>query len=250
MAEVMVNRAVELVAHNEEEPWEACRLGRRDMPSAKPGQVVLRLLCRSVNPSDIVCIRGFYGIWQPPSSPAVVGFEGMGVIYQIGEGVSNYEVGQHVFPMVERPDLSGQGLWQDFIVVPAAALIPIPPSLPNEVAAQFFINPWTVVRMLEMLNVPKGDYVLQTAAASVLGRMFIQYAHHKGVKTINVVRRSDQVELLKALGADEVIVSTQEDMVEKVKLITGGKMAHSALECVGGDITMEPGRGGKVLLCS
>lgn len=65
---------------------------------------------------------------------------------------------------------------------------------------QFLVNPVTVVGMLEELAVPAGEYLLQTAAGSVLGRQMIQVAKHRGIKTINVVRRQELVAELKALG--------------------------------------------------
>ncbi|KAH7415981.1 hypothetical protein KP509_14G069400 [Ceratopteris richardii] len=91
--------------------------------------------------------------------------------------------------------------------------------------------------MFRTLATPKEEYILQTAAASVLGRMFIQYAHHQGVKTINLVRRKEQIEELKALGADEVININEGDVVARVREITGGRMAYGAIDCVGGELT-------------
>lgn len=194
------------------------------------------MLCRCMNPSDVDAIRGTYAGWHPPSFPATPGFEGMGVIHQVGEDVSNVEVGQRVFP-ISGQTCGQQGLWQEYVTIPAEYVIPIPSSLSDEVAAQFLVNPWTILGMLEVLQVPKGQFLLQTAAASVLGRMLIQYAKYIGIKTINVVRRSSQVQELKALGADVVINSTVEDIVEKVKIATDGKMVHSAIDCIGGKMT-------------
>ena len=73
-------------------------------------------------------------------------------------------------------------------------------ALSDEVAAQFYVNPPTALGLLKVLGAPQGKWVLQTAAASVLGRMLIQLAKHQGVRTINVVRRRGAVEELKALG--------------------------------------------------
>ncbi|CAK9222438.1 unnamed protein product [Sphagnum troendelagicum] len=91
--------------------------------------------------------------------------------------------------------------------------------------------------MIQILQVPKGEYVIQSAAASVTGRMFIQLAKHKGIKTVNLVRRDSQIEELKAIGADEVINYTKEDVVDRVKQLTGGKLAYAGIDCVCGDMT-------------
>lgn len=90
--------------------------------------------------------------------------------------------------------------------------------------------------MLDVLAVPAGEYLLQSAAGSVLGRQMIQLCLHRGIKTINLVRRAEQAEELKALGADEVIVTSEEDIGERVKEITGGKGAYAGVECVGGEL--------------
>lgn len=236
MAALVQHTAVEVLQFNSEDPLSACRLSTRSTPSPGPDQILVRILCRSINPSDILSIRGEYPGWRP-SFPAVPGLEGMGVVHQIGDNVTNVKVGQRVFPLSHESIKAGQGLWQEYIVIPAFMHIPIPDGVSDEVAAQFLINPWTVLGMFRVLNVPKGEYVLQTGAASVLGRMFIEYCHSQGVKTINVVRREEQKEELKALGGDEVINSTKEDVVEQVKKITDGRMAYGAIECVGGEMT-------------
>ena len=62
------------------------------------------------------------------------------------------------------------------------------------------INPMTVYGMLKEHNIPKGEFLLQTAATSVLGRQIISLAKHYGIRTINVVRRQEAVDELKALG--------------------------------------------------
>ncbi|KAL2653311.1 hypothetical protein R1flu_021439 [Riccia fluitans] len=106
--------------------------------------------------------------------------------------------------------------------------------------------------MLRDIAVPKGQYLLQTAAGSVLGRQVIQLAKHKGIKTINLVRRSEQKAELEALGADEVICYTSEDVATRVKEITGNKLAYGALDAVGGEltktVTASVRRGGQVFI--
>jgi NADPH:quinone reductase-like Zn-dependent oxidoreductase len=64
----------------------------------------------------------------------------------------------------------GGGSWQEYVSVKEDMLTRVPESIPDEVASQFIINPWTVYGMLKDLAVPRGEYILQTAAGSVLGR--------------------------------------------------------------------------------
>ncbi|KAH7415983.1 hypothetical protein KP509_14G069600 [Ceratopteris richardii] len=237
MESLKAHLAVEMTGSNRQEPWEACRLGKRLTPSPGPSEVLVRVLCTPVNPANVFALQGLYPTWRPKEYPCVQGIEGMGIIEQLGEDVHNVSEGQRVIPLSDNAYQTGQGLWQEFIVVPATRVIPVPDFIPNEVAAQFIVNPWTVIGIFRTLATPKEEYILQTAAASVLGRMFIQYAHHQGVKTINLVRRNEHIEELKALGADEVINFTDGDIVAKVREITGGRMAYGAIDCVGGEHT-------------
>ncbi len=160
-------------------------------------------------------------------------------LWQVGEGVTRVAKGQRVVPFVHLDRQKGEGSWQQYVSLKQELVWPVPDSISDQAAAQFLINPWTVYGILTDLKVPKGEYVLQTAAGSVFGRQVIQLAKHWGIKTINVVRRAEQKEELKALGADEVISTDNEDVAARVKEITGGKLAYAALDAVAGTLTKQ-----------
>ena len=145
--------------------------------------------------------------------------------------------GQRVVPILTDVVNTGNGSWQQHVSVSEDLLWAVPDTVSDETAAQYVVNPWTVYGMLSDLDLPKGEYILQTAAGSVLGMQVIQLAKHWGIKTINVVRRVEQKEELFALGADEVICSSEEDIVARVKQIAGTKLAWAALDAVGGEMT-------------
>src|SRR2546427_12529 len=84
--------------------------------------------------------------------------------------------------------------------------MPIPSDLPDEQVACFFVNPATVLVMIEkVLRVPRGAWLVQTAAASALGKMIVRFGRHAGFRTLNVVRRPESGEELRRLGADAVV---------------------------------------------
>lgn len=139
----------------------------------------------------------------------------------------------------------------------------MPESLSEETACQFYVNPLTAAGMLAVLATPRGEYILQNAAASVLARQLVQIAHHQGAKVIGLVRKREQVQELKSEGcvcvdsmqlvsaaalppawvptpcacrADEV-VCTEDDWVQQVLDITGGKGAYAAVDAVAGEGT-------------
>lgn len=200
-----------------------------DVPQPEPAanQVLVRLRARSINPSDLLTVRGLYGAL--PKLSATPGLEGMGEVAAVGDEVKNFRVGQRVIP------LGVQGTWQEYVLAASAQLIPVPDSVSDQTAAQFVVNPLTAwIMTIEELALKPGEWLLQTAAGSTLGRVVLQIAALRGFKTINVVRRRAQVEELKALGADEVIYTDDEDIDERVKEITGKAGLTKAIDAVGG----------------
>lgn len=230
-------RAIVQDGVNTEEPIGTLKVVEKPIPEATSGLVVVHIKLRPINPTDTVSIRTgrFTRFAKHPITP---GSEGYGVVHAVGDDVKNFKVGDRVVPfMWEGLSYGGGGSWQEYVSVKENMLTAVPASISDEVAAQFVINPWTVYGMLKDLAVPQGEYILQTAAGSVLGRQVIQLAKHWGIKTINIVRRPEQKEELKLLGADEVICSTTEDVITRVKEITGKKLAYGSLDCVGGTLT-------------
>jgi len=221
------------------DPLEVLRLEKAEPPEPRRGEVRLRMTARPVNASDLLTIRGRYA-WLP-QLPATPGQEGVGRIDALGEGVTKWKLGQRVIPM------SVAGTWQELVLASAAQLIPAPDEVNDSVAAQFIVHPLTAWLLLEQVVVPLGAWVLQTAAASTMGRLVIQMARNRGLRTINVVRRPEQVADLRSLGADEVVDVSHEDLRNRVKAITGGEGVLLAFDAVGGDMgaralrTLAPG---------
>ena len=211
------------------EPADVLRVEDVPRPSAGPGEVLVRMRMRPINPSDLLTVRGFYG--ELPELPATPGLEGVGVIEALGPDVHGLEVGQRVIPAGTR------GTWQELLVTNAMNLISPPDGLSDESAAQSTVNPLSAwVMLTEELAVQPGRWLLQTAAGSTLGRIVLQISKLLDVKTINVVRRRDQIDELKALGADEVICIEDEDLATRVMAITDGAGVPAAIDAVGGEI--------------
>lgn len=212
-------------------PADVLRLDEIPTPEPGPGEVLVRLTHRSLNPADLHTVLGHYG--NLPELPAVGGHEGTGRVETLGAGVTDVEVGQRVVL------LGGIGTWQEYVKVPAADLFPVPDGVSDEDAAQLFVNPLTAWLMLEELALNEGQWLLQTGATTQVGRLVIQLARRRGSRTINVVRREDARDELEALGADEVLVATAasdaRSFRKRVFEITGGG-AHGALDAVAGKL--------------
>jgi NADPH:quinone reductase-like Zn-dependent oxidoreductase len=200
-------------------------------PHPGPGEVRVRMIQSPVNPSDLMVVQGRYGVL--PSLPATPGFEGVGVVDEVGAGV----LGRMLRPEGKRVvAINAQGgNWAEYAVIPAHRARPVPDDITNEQAATFFINPASVLAMARhILRVRRGEWLLQSAAGSALGRMIIKLGRHDGFKTLNVVRRSAAIEELKSLGGDATIASEDGPIAMQVRRIVGDSGVRHAIDPVGG----------------
>ncbi len=237
------NTMQSVVFHECGEPADVLRVEDRDAQKPQPGEVRVRMLASPVNPSDLMYIRGVYG--KKPQLPATPGFEGVGVVEESGGGLlGKLIVGRRVAV------LNGEtGNWTESTCVPAKQAVPVPAEFSVEQSAMFFVNPATAYIMTQrVLKVPRGAWLLQTAAGSALGRMVIRLGKHFGFRTVNVVRRAEQAEELEGLGADAVIVfdpqqSSADELGEQLERQTGQPGVRFAIDPVGGAVA------GSVVTC-
>lgn len=211
-------------------PAEVLRL-QDDVPAPQPrwGEVMVRMLASPINPSDLMFVAGKYGL--KPTFPATPGFEGVGVVEATGGGLLGWlRKGKRVAVINDRV-----GNWAEYTVTSARQVIPVPDGMSDEQAASFFVNPATALAMTQdVLKVTKGAWLLQSAAGGELGKMVIRLGYKFAFRTINVVRRREQVEELKKLGADHVLVESDGPIPEQVrKLVPDG--VRYAIDPVGGE---------------
>ena len=221
-------------------------------PTPKPGEVLVRMKMAPINPSDMMFIRG--GYTTAAVCPAIPGFEGVGVVEASGGGLrGRLFTGKRVAVLNKKG-----GNWSDYVVLPADQVIPLSEGLSDEQAATFFVNPATAwVMTQEVLRIPPNGWLLQTAAGSSLGHMIVRLGKATGFRTICVVRRTAQVEVLKRLGADHVIVfdgnpAEESGFIESVRKIVGSEGVRYAVDPVGGStgsaVVRCLGQGGHLLV--
>jgi NADPH:quinone reductase-like Zn-dependent oxidoreductase len=199
---------------------EALRLVQRDCPPPGPGQVRIRMLARPVNPADLLLLDGRH-VYKP-LLPAVVGIEGAGLIEAVAEGVS-------LAPGTLVAVPSG-GTWREQMIVPAAAVLALPPDLSIEQAATLSVNPFTASGLLQGLE--PGDSVLINAAGSALARILLVLARRRGVQVIALVRSPRHREALLAQGALAVLIEGPD--LEQQWRSAGLQPVRRALDAVAG----------------
>lgn len=190
-----------------------------------PGEVVLGMLAAPVNPADLNVIEGTYG--ELPELPATIGNEGCGEILKIGADVQGWNVGDLALPLQ-------QGTWASEMRLSAGALIPLPRGVDPLQAAMLGVNPATAWRMLhDFTALREGDWIVQNAANSGVGRAVIQLARALGLRTLNVVRRAELIDELLGIGAD-VVVTEETDLRTHTASLCGSVRPKLGLNAVGG----------------
>ncbi|RJL23245.1 zinc-dependent alcohol dehydrogenase family protein [Bailinhaonella thermotolerans] len=214
--------------HRYGEPADVLRLDRLDDPEPGPGEVRVRITLRPINPADLLFVRGRYG--RRAAFPSPVGFEASGVIDRCGPG-ADAAAGTRVA-------VDALGTWQEFAVVPARDVVPLPAGVSDEAACQMMINPFTALLLLRASAVVAGDWLLQSAGASAVARMVLREARDRGVRCVSVVRDGRHAEELRKHGA-EVADRSEGDLAERVREVTRGEGAAVALDAVGGRLGQE-----------
>jgi NADPH:quinone reductase-like Zn-dependent oxidoreductase len=211
-------------------PEEGLRLVEiADPGDPKSGQILIHVEYAPINDSDLLVASGLYAVH--PKLPSVVGNEGTGKVLAVGDGVRNVEVGDRV--VIPHGVFS----WAEKVLAPAEGAIVLPPEIDPQQAAMLSINPPAAALLLEeFVPLKPGDWIVQNAANSGVGRAVIVFAKQKGLRTINIVRRSELIDELKEIGADIVLLAGPNSAAEANRE-TGGALVRLALDGVGGNAT-------------
>ena len=208
-------------------PADVLQIQTQPWPTPAADEAVVEMRAAPINPADINAIEGKYPARR--EVPAVPGFEGAGVVVDLGGNVSTLAKGA----LVILPH--NIGTWRDALAVKASELVAVPPEIEPMHAAMLKINPMTAWRLLhDYVDLARGEWLIQNAANSAAGRAVIQIARELGYKTVNVVRRPELIDELRADGGDVVLVES-EKLRDEVKAATNGAAIRLGLNSVGGD---------------
>jgi NADPH2:quinone reductase len=198
----------------------------RPTPAPGPGQALVKVAAAGVNFIDIYQRLG----WYKAPLPAIPGNEGAGVVEAVGEGMTEVAVGDRV------AWLGGAACYAEYALVPADKLAPLPATLSFEQGAAAMVQGITAYVLSHATYALKpGDTCLVHAAAGGVGLLLCQIAKQAGAFVIGTTSTPEKAALARAAGADEVILYTEQDFLEEVKRITGGRGVNVAYDSVGKD---------------
>jgi len=224
------------------------RLTDVDVPELAGGQVLIAVEASPINPSDLGVLLGAVDpatltregndlVGAVPDAalplyrdrldkPLPVGNEGAGTVVAAGPDAAAM-VGRRVATF-------GGSMWADYRVAEAAAVVELPDDVSTVEGAALFINPLTALSMVETMRAEGHTALVHTAAASNLGQMLVRICAADGVPLVNVVRRPEQAETLRAIGAVHVVDSSQPDFQDKLTEAVRETGATLAFDAIGG----------------
>lgn len=202
--------------------------GRIAVPEPKSGQVLIKVRLASINPSDVMFVKGLYG--QPRVKGQPAGFEGVGEVVAAGDdGLAL--VGRRV---AFATGLSNWGAWAEYAIADAGACIPLIKTVRDEDGAAMIVNPLTALAMFGLVKEEGEKAFVMTAGASQLSKLIIGLAKEAGFRPIVTVRRDEQIALLKEAGAAHVLNEKGVDFIKELRDVLKAEQPRIFLDAVTG----------------
>ena len=198
-----------------------------ELAAPGPGEVRMRNLAVGLNFIDTYHRGGLY----PMALPSGLGMEAAGIIEAVGDGVTDWRVGDRVATF--GPSIGAYATARN---IAAHGLFLIPDDISDEIAAAGLLKGCTTEFLVERCAKvqPKWDILVHAAAGGV-GLLLVQWLKHVGARVIGTVSTDEKAALARAAGADHVILYGKEDVAAQVRELTGGKGVEVTFDGVGRD---------------
>lgn len=209
-------------------PRDLRPIGDAPVPDPGPGEVLIKVAAAGINFVDISQAEGTFA--GGPQPPYLAGIEGVGEVVEVGEGVTELAPGARVIGV----GIKG-GAFAEYMLLTAAVAAPVPEGMPDAAALGMVVNWPTALAALRPLGrVAEGETVLIHAAAGGTGQAAVRIAKHLGA-TVIAAASPEKHDVVRSLGADQVLDSRSADLAAEVLGLTDGTGADLVLESVGGD---------------
>lgn len=205
-----------------------------EVPEPGPGEIRIAVSAFGLNRSEAMFRQG----WHPtkPVLPSRIGYEAAGRVESVGPGVTGFKVGDAVSTLPVM-SINERGAYGEMFTVPASLARHNPPELSMMEAAALWSSYMTAYGgLVDLVTIRPGDFVLITAASSSVGPPAIQIVNMLGAKAIATTRQRDKADAVRAMGAHDVIVTDEEDIIARVNEITGGKGLQCVFDPIGGPL--------------
>ena len=215
------------------------QLSVKEVPIPQPahGEVLVRVESAPINPSDLLYMEGRYA--EDTKEGVTPGFEGSGVVVESGGGLLGWSLkGKRVACTITFPH---GGTYAEYIVTQAYRCAKLPNNVSFNEGACMFVNPLTVVMFQDVISSGKHRAAIHTAAASALGKMFARWGVSSGFPIVHVVRREEQVQTLRELGAEYIVNTSEEGWEQEMDRLCEDLNVTVGFDAVAGELT------GKVL---
>jgi len=208
------------------DPAQVLSVEELPVPEPGPREVRLRVALATIHNHDLWTVRGTYG--YKPELPARAGTEAVGIVDAVGSEVEGIEVGQRVAT-------GGTfGAWAEYVIAKAGAVVPVPDSIPDEVAAQLIAMPFSAITLVDFLGVESGDVIAQNTANGAVGRLVAQIGASRGITVIGIVRRASDVGELASEGISNIVSTDDDGWKDRVRELAGDRPIRAAVDSVGG----------------
>lgn len=211
---------------------EVLKIEEIDVPPPGPGEIAVRIKAIGINRAESMFRSGPYV--EEPDFPARLGYEGAGLVTEVGPGVEGFAPGDAV-SIVPPLSITRWGSYGEVATFPAEVAVKHPSSLSWTEAASIWMQYVTAYgALVDLAKLARGDFVIVTAASSSVGLAAIQVARLVGAVPIATTRtRAKKTALLDA-GAAHVVVTQEQDLAARVDEITNGAGARIVFDPVAG----------------
>ena len=201
------------------------------VPDPKLGEVRIRHTAIGVNYADTYHRAGISHPWPVPEEPVVIGFEGVGIVEGIGEGVTEFKTGDRVAYGI--PPL---GSYSEVRNYPTDKLLHLPMDLDDKEVAALLMKGMTAHYLLHRTYaVQPGDTILVHAAAGGMGLILCQWAKALGATIVGTVSTPEKADVAKAAGCHFPVVRSEKSFVEVVREVTDNEGCAVVYEAIGKD---------------
>lgn len=246
----MTTRASQIISTLEADGTLTVALTGRDLPPPTGSQVLVRVEAAPINPSDLGGMFAAADLAQADYAPGRIvarmpdaAMRGMtarfGVPIPVGIECAGTVIAAGDAP--EAQALLGrlvaclpEGAYATEVLVDARACLPLPDGITAEQGASVYVNPMTALGFVETMRMEGYTGIIHTAAASNLGQMLVRICQEDGIPLVNVVRSEAQVALLRDLGAEHVVNSSEPDFMASLIAAIEATGAMVAFDAIGG----------------